>query len=289
MNTNLILPILFLFINALHADKRIEVASVGFQTPESAEYYEQEDLYLVTNINGNPLEKDGNGFVSKVKPDGTVLNLKWIDGSKEGVELDAPKGAEIVGNYLYITDLQNIRVFELPSGKPHKTIHIKDSTFLNGITMAGENSVYVTDSGLKEGFAPSGTDAIYKISRNGKVKSILKDPEMGRPNGIITTKNEIYVVTFGSGELFKIDEKHMKHSMTHPSKAGLDGFILLNDGSFLISSWGESAIYSRDKNGTYQILFSNLDAPADMGLDTKRNRLLIPLFKQNKLVIQPLN
>jgi len=288
MKIKLSLALLLLSFHALIADVRIEVSSVGFETPESVEYYSKEDLYLVTNIHGNPLEKDGNGFVSKVKPDGTILNLKWIDGAIEGVDLDAPKGAEIVGNYLYITDLQNIRIFELPSGKPHKTIHIKDSTFLNGITKADEDSVYVTDSGLKEGFAPSGTDTVYQIDRNGNVKSILKDPEMGRPNGIIHSNNELYIVTFGSGELFKIDEQHIKQPMPKPSKAGLDGFVQLEDGTFLISSWGESAIYSYHKN-KYEVLFKDLDAPADMGIDTKRNRLLIPLFKENKLVILSLN
>ena len=30
-----------------------------------------------------------------------------------------------------------------------------------------------------------------------------------------------------------------------------------------------------------------LDAPADIGIDTRRHRVLIPLFKQNKVVILP--
>lgn len=288
MNLKLSLTLLPLAFQTLFADVRIEVSSAGFETPESIEYYQQKDLYLVTNIHGNPLEKDGNGFISKVRPDGTILDLKWIDGTKDDVDLDAPKGAEVVGNFLYVTDLQNLRIFELPSGKPHKTIHMEDSTFLNGITKADEDSVYVTDSGLKEGFAPSGTDTVYQVYRDGKVKTILKDPEMGRPNGIIHSNNELYIVTFGSGELFKIDAQYTKQALPKPSKAGLDGFVQLHDGSFLISSWGESAIYSYHHN-KYEVLFKDLDAPADMGLDTKRNRLLVPLFKENKLVFLSLN
>ena len=75
------------------ANKTIEVADIGLATPESVEYYAKEDVYLVTNINGSPFAADGNGFISKLKPDGSVVDLKWIDGTKPGVTLNAPKGA----------------------------------------------------------------------------------------------------------------------------------------------------------------------------------------------------
>ena len=72
--------------------------------------------------------------------------------------------------------------------------------------------------------------------------------------------------------------------MPAPPKGSLDGLLMLDDGRLLMSSWDESAIYVLNKNNTYSILAGSLDAPADLGFDTKRNRVLIPLFKQNKLV-----
>ena len=68
--------------------KKIVVANDGFATPESVEYNAIDDVYLVTNINGGSLAVDGNGFISKLKPDGRVIDLKWIDGAKEGVILN---------------------------------------------------------------------------------------------------------------------------------------------------------------------------------------------------------
>lgn len=276
-------------LSPLFSEAKIEISDVGFMTPESVEYYAEEDVYLVSNIHGSPLEADGNGFISKVKPDGSVQTLKWLDGEKSGVSLDAPKGMEIVGQYLYVTDLTFIRVFELPSGKQRSSIEIKESTFLNGITPAGKNSVYVTDSGLKEGFAPSGTDAIYKVMLNGNVEKVYEDPEAGRPNGIIRQGKDLWVVTFGSGEFFKIDEQGKKTLLPKPGKEGLDGLVKVKGGQVLMSSWGESGIYAFDQNQQFKVLFSDLDAPADMGVDTKRNRLLVPLFKENKVVILPLD
>jgi hypothetical protein len=51
-----------------------------FRRPESVEYYAAEDVYLVTNINGSPDLADDNGFISKISPEGELLELKWLDG-----------------------------------------------------------------------------------------------------------------------------------------------------------------------------------------------------------------
>ncbi|MBT7967859.1 MAG: hypothetical protein HN753_01075, partial [Methylococcales bacterium] len=52
-------------------------------------------------------------------------------------------------------------------------------------------------------------------------------------------------------------------------------------------SWGGSAIYALNEDNTYSLFADALDAPADLGVDSKRNRLLIPLFKQNAVVYLP--
>ncbi|GMR08270.1 MAG: ATP/GTP-binding protein [Gammaproteobacteria bacterium] len=269
-------------------NKNIIIAEVGFSTPESVEYYAAEDVYLVTNINGSPFAADGNGFISKLKPDGSVIDLKWIDGTKKGVTLNAPKGAAIVGDNLFVADINQVHIFKLPGGKQKASITIQGSTFLNGITPGAGNYVYVTDSGYKNGFTASGTDAIYKVWANGKHQVIVKDKEMGRPNGILSDGNKLIVVTFGTGQVISIDATGKKVALPTPPQGGLDGLLKLKDGRFLISSWGGSAIYVLKKGNTFTVLADSLDAPADLGFDTKRNRVLVPLFKQNKVVILPL-
>jgi hypothetical protein len=270
------------------AKESIVVGDVGFSTPESVEYYAAEDVYLVTNINGSPMAADGNGFISKLKPNGSVIDLKWIDGSKKDVKLNAPKGTAISGESLFVADGSEVHVFDLPSGKQNKSILIKGSTFLNGTTSGENGSVYVTDSGYGEGSVPSGTDAIYQVWTNGKYEVIIKDKEMGHPNGIWEDNNRLVVNTFGSGNMFSVDSSGKRTAMPPPPSGGLDGLVKLKDGSFVVSSWGGSAIYALDKKGKYIVLADSLDAPADLGVDIKRNRLLIPLFKQNKVIIMPL-
>ena len=63
----------------------------GFLTPESVFHDSAQDIYFVSNINGSPTAKDNNGFISRLRPDGAVENLKFIEGGKNGVTLNAPK------------------------------------------------------------------------------------------------------------------------------------------------------------------------------------------------------
>jgi len=267
---------------------RVTIAEVGFSTPESVEYYADEDVYLVTNINGSPLAVDGNGFISKVKPDGTVVDLKWIDGTQAGVTLNAPKGAAIQGDILYIADINAVRLFQLPSGRQQASVRIPGSTFLNGITPGKGNFVYVTDSGLQagdNGFAPSGTDAVYKVTADGTYEVVVKNKDMGRPNGIVLDGNDLVVVTFGSGQVYRIDPSGQRHEMPTPPAGTLDGVLVLRDGRLLVTSWAGSAIYMLGKDGTYTTLADHLESPADIGYDTQRHRVLVPLFQLNQVVL----
>ncbi|QBZ83038.1 periplasmic ATP/GTP-binding protein [Hydrogenovibrio crunogenus] len=266
---------------------RIMVSDVGFATPESVEYDAAEDVYLVSNINGSPFEADDNGFISKLSPEGKVIDLKWIDGASDNVQLHAPKGMTIIGNKLFVADITQIRVFELPSGKQLPSINVQGSSFLNGITAGNGDYVYVSDTGMKPGFKSSGTDAIYKVWENGKVETILKDPNMGRPNGILNDNGDIYVVFFSTAKMIKMDEKGHITEMPKPFGARLDGLVKLPDGSLAMSSWESSSI-DVYKNGEYETIAEFLNSPADMGVDTKRNRLLIPLFNEDKVLILPL-
>ncbi|NOQ80992.1 MAG: hypothetical protein GQ548_00525 [Methylophaga sp.] len=283
----LLLLIWSIVIFAKDPAKKIVVSNVGFATPESVEYNPIEDVYLVTNINGGSLAVDGNGFISKLKPNGRVIDLKWIDGKKSGVTLNAPKGAAIVGKHLFVTDIDQVHVFRLSDGQQKKSITITGSTFLNGITSGAGDYVYVTDSGFSAGLEPSGTDAIYKVWASGQYETIIKDKNLGGPNGIWDDDGQLVVVTFGSGKMISIDRSGKQTALPTPPNDKLDGLIKLEDGRFILSSWGGSAIYAMNKDHSFTVLASVLDAPADLGVDTKRKRLLIPLFKENKVVILP--
>jgi len=264
----------------------IVIKDVGFMTPESVLYDPIADVYIVSNIQGSPLLADGQGFISRVSPDGSVLALKWIESGSRGVELDAPKGMALVGDVLYVADITQVRKFDRNSGKPLGSIKIEGSSFLNDIAAAGDGSIYVSDSGLTTGFAPSGTDAVLRITADDKVVPVIKDVALGRPNGLLAVADGVWVVTFGSGEMYRLDPQGKRAEIQKLPKGSLDG-IVQSGASMVISSWEASALYTPDGDSFKEVV-SGLDAPADIGLDTKRGRVLVPLFNQNAVAIHQL-
>lgn len=260
------------------------LSDVGFSTPESVLHDTVGDVYLVSNINGSPLGKDGNGFISRVSVDGDVLDLKWIDGSNAGTTLNAPKGMAIDGNRLYVADIDCIRMFNRASGTPAGETCVDGANFLNDVTPAIGGGVLFTDTGLDATFSPVGSDAVYRLNSVG-LATLIANPELGAPNGIVDTPNGPLVVTFGSGESYHVVGGN-RRALTGSSQQQLDGVVVLADGRILMSSWGDSCIYEVSAAGAMTCIIADVEAPADIGADTGRNRVLIPLFNANTVLIK---
>jgi len=256
------------------------VKDVGLMTPESVLYDADADVYLVSNINGKPAEADDNGFISKLGPDGKMIELKWIDGAKPDVKLDAPKGTAISGGVLWVADITVVRKFDARTGKPLGDIEIPGATFLNDVAPAPDDGVYVTDSGLDAAFKPSGSDAVYEISKAGKVKALAKDKELGGPNGVLAVDGTVYTVTFRTGEIEKVGTKEREKL----PKGQLDGIVALASDDLLVSSWEGKTVF-RGAMGKWQDLMVEIESPADIGWDSKRHRLLIPSFNRNTITL----
>jgi sugar lactone lactonase YvrE len=256
------------------------VKYTGLSTPESVLYDAEGDRYIVSNINGKPDVADDNGFISLLSPDGKITELKWIEGGKGKTKLDAPKGLGLAKGVLYVADITAVRMFDAKTGAPKGEVKIEKSTFLNDISISADGSkVYVSDSGIKfgeKGPEPTGTEAVYVIEK-GKAKALAKGPDLGKPNGVLSTDKGLVVVTFGSGEAYRLDDKGGKQDVTKLPKGALDGVVPLGD-SLLVSSWEGSAIYKGKLGGSFDVVLSDQASPADIGYDTKRGRVLVPHF-----------
>lgn len=259
----------------------------GLAHPESVIHDAEQDIYFVSSVNGDPAAADKNGFISKVSPDGTVLELKFIDGSKPQTLLNAPKGLAIAGDVLYVADLNTVRSFNKKTGALRGAFPAAGATFLNAVTVDASGLVLVTDSGWKSdpaGFANTGTDAVLKLDpKKGKISSLLKDTSLGNPNGILATGGSTFVVNW-AGELFDLTPDGKKGVPTKLPKAFLDGVVALEDGSFLVSSWEGGAVYHGEPGGEFTAVVVDLPSPAAIGYDAKRDRLLVPSMMDDRLL-----
>jgi hypothetical protein len=253
--------------------------SEGLSTPESV--LVDGELYLVSNINGAPLAKDNNGYIARLKPDGTVADAKWIEGGKKGVTLNAPKGMGIFKGVLYVADIDTVRLFDAKTGKPKGEVAISGASFLNDIAIDPKGKVYVSDSGLDAAFKSTGTDAVYVLE--GKKAKALAKGELSHPNGLLADAAGVHVVAFGGPELYTLSKKGEKEELTVLPKGGLDGIVAVGGGEVIVSSWDGSALYRGKQGGTFKEIATGLKAPADLGYDAKRKVVLVPRFMDNRV------
>jgi len=266
----------------------IVIKDVGLQTPESIQYEPTGDVYLVSNINGGPLDKDDNGFISKLSPEGKVLELKWIDGAAKDVELNAPKGIGFSAGKLFVADIDVIRTFDLATGKPLAQIKVPGASFLNDVTVARDGTVYVSDTGLKagkEGLEPAKKDAIYKVSSDGKLSTLIKGEQLLQPNGLFADATGLWVATW-QGKLYHVTSDGKQETAISAPGTQLDGLLRTADGQTIVSSWEKSMVYLGAADGTFSPLMADIKSPADIGYDTQRNQVLVPLFMDNAIEIQ---
>ena len=100
----------------------------GFEAPESVKYDPDLDVWYVANINGTPVGKDGNGYLSRLRSDGSVDSLKWIAGGVNGVKLDAPKGMALQGDTLWVADITSVRGFNRRTGAAVASIAVRTAS-----------------------------------------------------------------------------------------------------------------------------------------------------------------
>jgi hypothetical protein len=255
----------------------------GISTPESVLYDAPADRFFVSNINGKPTDVDNNGYIVELSGDGKVVKPKFIEGGKDKIKLDAPKGLGLLNGVLYVSDITVVRKFDVKTGAPKGEIAVSEATFLNDIAIAPDGRIFVTDSGIKPGatgFDPTGSDAVYVIDKAGKVKPLAKAKELNGPNGVLAVGKDILVNTFSSNEVYKLDDKGAKLDVTQVPTGGLDGFAVMGD-SLLVSSWQGSAIYKGKLGGKFEPVLQGVKGPADFAFDPKRNRVIVPRFMEN--------
>jgi len=252
----------------------------GFVQPEAVRYDPDQDVYFVSNFGpGDAQAKDNNGFISRMSPDGAISQREFIAGGKKGVTLHSPRGMYIVGDTLWVADEDAVRGFNRRTGAPMFTADFSTYKlgFLNDVA-AGTDGEYVTDTG---------TNTIYRIA-GGHVTVGIKDTALNGPNGITwdAANGRFIVVPYGGDSVIRA----WTPGSTTLGIAGIgasdkyDGVEILPGGRTLVSSQGDSSLHVfSGLTGT--AIIKTGGAPADIAVDTKRNRVAVPFVDRNLVEI----
>ena len=71
-----IMVLLSVNVSAQKAEKIWEVN--GLEAPESVVFDKENQVYYVSNVAGQPAEKNGLGYISIVTTDGNIKTKKWL-------------------------------------------------------------------------------------------------------------------------------------------------------------------------------------------------------------------
>jgi sugar lactone lactonase YvrE len=264
----------------------------GFKTPESVRYDSAGDVFYVSNINGSPVAKDNNGFISRMKPDGAIDSLELIAGGRGGVTLNAPKGLALIADTLWVADIDAVRAFNVRTGAVVATVDLTPfhAVFLNDICVGGDGALYITDSGMKpSGDATThvaGADRIFRIDAAHHATIALASDSLHWPNGITwdASGQRFIVVPFDKvPQILAWRPGTPQPTIIGYGSGQYDGAQILADRRLIITSWADSTISIRD--GNVRTAIREIPSPADIGIDTRRMHIAVPLLTKDRVEI----
>lgn len=238
-----------------------------FATPESV--LAHQGVLYVSNVGGkNPLAKDGNGFISKLNPKGEVISLDWAKG------LDAPKGMAVLGQKLYVTDIDRLVEIDLETGAIAKQYKVDGAIFLNDVTVKSNtksSSVYFSD--MKTG-------KIHEL-KEGVVSVFVEGLEA--VNGLYAQPTELLCLTGAGFQSVNYSTKQVS-TITQDVQGG-DGIEKTSTGDYVVSKW-KGQVYLVTDSGAQLLLDTQNQGTqtADIGYLAKENLVLVPTFFGNRVV-----
>lgn len=237
-------------------------------TSESVIYNSEADLLYVSNVNGNPLEKDGNGFIAQVDMDGNVIMKKWIVG------LDAPKGMGIYNGKLYVTNITEIVEIDIENNEISNRWEVESSIFLNDISIDNDGTVYFTDSH---------TNKIHRLI-NGEISEFVVGDQLGAPNGLHVEDDRLMLSTMGNNKFGYIDLNTKEFIVKTENIGAGDGVAPDGDGHYLVSSWSGEVFHINGETWKKTSLLRTEEdtiQSADITYLSDKKMLFVPTFFKN--------
>ncbi len=276
----LILVIPIVIVNSLGA----QITVTELQSPYSFVHDPLDKGYFISSINGEAESADNNGFITKLDPNGKLLNLKFIQGGKDDVTLHAPKGMAVVEHVLYVADLDTLRGFDTTTGKPVLTLTIRSSTAsqsepsqtsLSDVTFDGKGHLYCSDQKA---------NTIYRVDPVAQTFSVLvTDRALAGPSGLVVhpKSGQIIAVSWDKGNISEISPDGVvtelfSNGFFSNRFQNLRGVDFDRWGNMYVSDFTTGKVWRMTWDKRFQVIAEFLPSPGDLSIDRANNLILVP-------------
>ena len=254
----------------------------SFHFSESCTFDRNKNLILAMNTGNRGDATENDGFVSLINPDGSVHTPKWIGATRDGLELYDPLGSAISNGVLYTVDVGYVRLFDLETGRPLRSIPVPESTILNGIAVADDGTVYASNTRNPE--------QIWMVTADGEVSVFAEGTPLAAPNGVaIDQDGNIVVVNVGDNAIITYDQDGAVIRIEHSVEGGNDGIVITADGTKYASSVRYGSVSRIRPGQEAEVIASGIPSAASMCYDSTQNQLVIPLNSNYALAFVRLN
>tara|TARA_R110002072_G_scaffold39236_4_gene112866 strand:+ start:933 stop:1820 length:888 start_codon:yes stop_codon:yes gene_type:complete len=249
----------------------------GLANPESVVYDPVLNHLYVSNVNGGPFDKDGNGYISIVSMDGRIINEKWVTG------LDGPKGLALSGRTLYTADIDALVAIDVNHGRITDRYKVEDPKFTNDLAAAPNGDIYMSDTMANR---------IYLLS--GDSFSIwIESDALEAPNGLDVVGDDLILGAWGvmtdgfatavAGHLkrISIQDKSITSIGDGSPVGNLDGVEVDKDSGFYVTDWMNGKLFHISSAGEVKEILSLKQGSADHEFIIEKDLMFIPMMNDN--------
>ncbi|HZL30199.1 MAG TPA: hypothetical protein VFC54_03945 [Pseudolabrys sp.] len=243
-----------------------EKTVTGFGHIESVGYDAKNKVFYASDFGPElkPPLKDGKGKITKVSLDGKILEDGFLPA--KGQVLNKPKGIWIVGNRMWVTDIDALWQFDLKT-KEGKKLELPGITFANDVVEMN-GALYVSDNRSDQLVRIEPPDFL-KSKKAPKITVVFKGKGVF-PNGLYAGKGgELLMVGFESKEKPKgiYSLKPGKDPVLLSDNIGLlDGLYRMKNGDLLATDWVSGSLFQWNKKMGMKKLTTGFKGPADIAV-----------------------
>lgn len=268
-------------LSAFGAEPSLLWESDGFIGPESVVRDQARNQLLVSNMGTyGKAPTAGDGFISRVSTEGKMLEAQWVKG------LEDPKGLSIVGDRLYVGDVDALVEIDLVKGTILARYAPQDGRGdFNDCTADPAGNVYVCSGRLM---------TVFRLHNGVFAPWVKLDPKQtGGLNGLLAEKDRLLLGGWSSkdengteqlGHISTVDFQTLKVARlgTKPV-CHIDGLEPDGHGGYTATDWVTGDVLHLSAEGESTRLMQLPQGSADHTYLRDVGVLVIPLMKDNVL------